>query len=460
MLGDDKRKMTGTEYDAYTQPADVKKGRMEVPYTFTYDAVPPDFSPQEAAHEAGARRHTVRTVFAAVLLVLAAALVVTAAVFFIRFDMRFRGEDGIFSIEFIPRGKEAGTTEEEPDSQLPVANETPAQPGATDNAVTWDGTTLVISGPPQSQIGETVEEGQLSYQQIYAKCAPAVVAITAVADSGMSTGTGVIMSADGYIVTCSHLLSTGAEIGVTLENGESYLAILIGQDKQTDLAVLKIDAGELPYAEFGDSDALEVGETVLAIGNPLGQNLTMTDGIIPAIDRNVEHNGYTMTLLQTNAAINEGNSGGPLINMYGQVVGITNMKMMSYYSTVEGIGFAIPVSGAKDIVDALLQYGYIAGRPAIGIQTSNIPTAAAAYYKLPAGALVEKVYPDTDAYAKGLQRGDIITAVDGREISSQSALNLIAFGYKAGDEATLTVYRSGVYLEFTITLCDLALLDD
>ena len=204
-----------------------------------------------------------------------------------------------------------------------------------------------VGGDARILFSAAPDTGELTLQQVYSLCSPSVVAITAeTGETGYYWGSGIVMSADGYIITNYHVLDGTKSVKVTLYDDAEYDALLVGFDSISDIAVLKIDASGLTPASFGDSAALHVGDRVVAIGNPLGEELrgTMTDGIISAINRDISYRNHTMTLLQTNAAINEGNSGGPLINLYGQVVGITNMKMMSssFSSTIEGIGLPSP----------------------------------------------------------------------------------------------------------------------
>ena len=193
--------------------------------------------------------------------------------------------------------------------------------------------------------------------------------------SGYNWGTGVILSADGLILTNTHVIEGCDSAKVTLFDDREFEAKLIGADTISDIAVLKIEAAGLPAAEFGESGSLVVGDPVAAIGNPLGETFrsTLTDGIISAIERGISYKGRTMTLLQTNTALNEGNSGGALFNMYGQVVGITNMKMMSSYSSIEGIGFAIPSATVREVVNSIVRFGEVRGRPSIGITVGAIP---------------------------------------------------------------------------------------
>lgn len=303
------------------------------------------------------------------------------------------------------------------------------------------------------------ESGELTLQQVYAKCSASVVAITATVDeSGYNWGSGIVLTADGYIITNYHVLDGTSAVTVTLQDDTECDAKLVGFDAISDIAVLKIEADGLTPAEFGDSGNLQVGDRVVAIGNPLGEELrgTMTDGIISAISRDISYNNHTMTLLQTNAAINEGNSGGPLINMYGQVVGITNMKMMtsSSYSSVEGIGFAIPSATMQNVVDQLISTGKVTGRPTIGITVGAIPESAADYYELPKGLYISAVSKGSDAEAQGVQAGDILTAVNGTPVTTTYEVSAIKDGLSVGDTLTLTLYRSGKTFDVTVKLVE------
>ena len=329
-------------------------------------------------------------------------------------------------------------------------------------AYVGSGTKLnIVSAPQSSDTTFSDEEGALCLQDIYSRVIDSVVSISSMTSSGTSSGTGIIMSPDGYVITNHHVISGALVISVLTNDNREFEAALVGSDEMSDLAVLKIDARGLQAAEFGDSSKLRVGDSVVAIGDPLGVQLrgTMTNGIISAINRDLTVGDRTMTLIQTNAALNNGNSGGPLINCYGQVIGINTVKMSSYYTasaTVEGLGFAIPISVAKPIIDELIENGYVAGRPAIGISGDSLPTYYRAYYRLPDGVYVTSVNDGSDAKAKGIREGDIVTAINGEAISSIDDLNTIKNQYAAGDEVTLTIYRSGAYYEVTVTLVDQA----
>ena len=319
----------------------------------------------------------------------------------------------------------------------------------------------ISSSPAGVPTSASEDAGALSLQEIYRRCSGSVVSIISVTQSGKASGTGIIMSADGYIITNHHVIENAQAVSVLTNDDKEYTAAIVGSDETSDLAVLKIEASGLQAAEFGDSSVLQVGDSVVAIGDPLGVTLrgTMTDGIISAINRDLTVNDRTMNLIQTNAALNNGNSGGPLINCYGQVIGINTMKMSNFYSsstTVEGIGFAIPIDTAKPIIDELIEKGYVSGRPAIGIDGETLPATYRIYYRLPEGIYVTRVYASSDAAAKGISEGDIITAINGIDVTTMEQLNRVKNQFTAGQTVTLTIYRSGSSYDVEIILMDRA----
>ena len=298
----------------------------------------------------------------------------------------------------------------------------------------------------------------LSLQELYDKCAPSIVAISGYIDgkSGYNWGTGVILSADGLILTNTHVIDECDRATVTLFDDREFEATLIGADTISDIAVLHIDATGLQPAEFGESDKLRVGDPVAAIGNPLGDSFrcTLTDGIISAISRDISYKGRSMILLQTNTALNEGNSGGALFNMYGQVVGITNMKMMSSFSSIEGIGFAIPSATAAEVVNSIVRYGEMRGRPSIGITVGAVPPEAMEFYQLPSGLYITDVIENSDAWEQGVRPGDILTEVNHIPVSTTSDVNDIKNQFGVGDTLHFTIWRNGQILEFDVLLMD------
>lgn len=260
------------------------------------------------------------------------------------------------------------------------------------------------------------------------------------------SGSGIIFKDDGYIVTNQHVIDGASEISVILNTGDEFTATLIGQDAKTDLAVLKIDASktQLTAATLGDSTSVQVGETAVAIGNPMGQEFSgsVTAGIISAVNRTMTIENRTYNLLQTDAAINSGNSGGALINQYGEIIGINSVKLSS--SDIEGMGFAIAISEAKPIIDDLMSAGYVTGRPLVGIGIKDTGY----------GLFIGSVSEGSGAEEAGLKVNDMIIEVDGKKVSSTDEVNEIRDTKKAGDYLTFKILRDGETMEVQVRLTE------
>ena len=318
-----------------------------------------------------------------------------------------------------------------------------------------------MQGNSGVETAETANRGpELSTVDIAKQVGPAVVGITSVINGQMSIfgnpmqsnsqGSGIILSADGYIVTNNHVVSDSSAVKVTLNTGQEYEAKVIGMDAQTDLAVIKIEPKEsLTVANLGDSSAIEVGERVVAIGNPMGLEFfgSVTQGIVSAVNRSISIDNRNMNLIQTDAAINSGNSGGALINAYGEVIGINSVKVTT--TGVEGMGFAIPISEASPIISDLLEFGYVKGRPIIGISTRDVDEYMSQAYSWPQGVQVMSVGSES-ASAAGLEQGDIIISVNGQAVKSGEELNKIKDQHKPGDVLTLEVYKYSTGLNTTV----------
>ena len=269
-----------------------------------------------------------------------------------------------------------------------------------------------------------------------------------------ASGSGFIISDDGYILTNFHVIEDSDSISVSMYNGDSYDATLIGYDESNDIAVLKIEAEGLAPVILGDSDNLNVGDSVIAIGNPLGElTFTLTSGAISAKDREVTLSAnVTMNLLQTDCAINSGNSGGALFNLYGEVIGVTNAKYSSSSSSeasIDNIGFAIPINSIMGIVESIIEKGYIS-KPYIGISVLDV-SEETQQYGIPAGAAVQAVTENGPAAQAGLQQGDVITAVNGTAMTSSELVDFIGAS-SVGDQIVLSIYRQGETLEITIAV--------
>ena len=319
------------------------------------------------------------------------------------------------------------------------------------------------SGESEAKAGAVsafAENSQFTKAQIVEMSAPSVVGIdtitTATTNSfwygyGQSyevpgSGSGVILTEDGYIATCAHVVDGAKSVKVTLNDDTSYDAAIVGTDSKNDIAIIKIDAKDLTPAVVGDSETLTVGSEVIAIGNPLGElRGTATAGIISATNRTIEVEGQAMTLIQTDAAISPGNSGGGLFDATGKLIGIVNAKVSD--SRAEGLGFAIPVNSVLDEISDLLNYGYVTGRPYLGVSTQDVTLRSRSgmwYYSDGTRCvMVEKVVSGSAAEAAGIQAGDLILKIGEKQIASGEELSSAIGEYKPGDKATLTIQRDG-----------------
>ncbi len=295
-------------------------------------------------------------------------------------------------------------------------------------------------------------ENAMALPDIYDKVSPSVVGVSCILARSSATGTGIIISEDGYIITNAHVVEDALSIMIVDNRLNEYEAKVVGADAQTDLAVLKVEATGLIPCEFGKSGELRIGELAVVIGNPLGLDLygTMTTGIISGLNRTITIGENKMTLIQTQASINKGNSGGPLINAYGQIIGITSAKVNSAYG--EGLGFAIPIDEALPIVDDLMEHGYVTGRPMIGISGEDITYIMSLYYRLPQGVCVRFITPESGAEAAGIKAGDIIIGINDSSISTMDELTEAKNQFSAGDTITLNVYRDGVSMNVEVVL--------
>lgn len=304
--------------------------------------------------------------------------------------------------------------------------------------------------------------------QVAEKTLPSVVGIKVTyqissifgSSTGEATGSGIILSEDGYIVTNNHVISSESSsyyaiqeatgIKVKLYNDDTYYdATVIGTDDYTDLAVIKIEKTDLTPAVIGDSSQVKVGEFAMAVGNPLGLDYSVTTGVISAIERDVQADGRSYTVIQTDAAINSGNSGGALVNSSGEVIGINTLKLSG--NGIEGVGFAIPISSTTSIISQLIENKSVV-RPYIGISGSEIDEYDATRYNLPKGVYVESVGKDSPAEKAGIKKADIITKIEGKEVSNVDQLNKVKFTYNVGDTVNLTIKRGTEELEISVKL--------
>ena len=327
--------------------------------------------------------------------------------------------------------------------------------------------TTVYVGERQTETVNTTRTDtseQLTPREVYAQNVNSTVGITTsittnywgYQTTSAASGSGFILTEDGYILTNYHVIENSNSVQVTTYDNTAYSASIVGYDESNDIAVLKIDATGLTPVVLGDSDELYVGDEVMAIGNPLGElTFSLTVGYVSAMDREVTlSSGTTMDLIQTDAAINSGNSGGALFNTYGEVVGITNAKYSSSSSSssasIDNIGFAIPINHVKGIVTSIIEKGYIV-KPYIGVSVTSVSSEMISY-GLPKGAAVKVIAEGSPAEESGLKVNDIVTAINGEEITTSSELVKIVSAAQPGDVLTLTVYRQGEAERLTITL--------
>ncbi len=320
--------------------------------------------------------------------------------------------------------------QEEPRSETISGTEMGDPFALLERAETGTGVTVTIL-PREGEVLEATE--------IYKQCVPSIVSIEAAGDGGFATGTGIVMTEDGYLLTNAHVVAGAREVYVLFHDDTRLPAKLVGADGDEDIAVLKVEGQGLTPAQFGDSDALECGEMVVAIGDPLGYRASITQGIISALDRVVDVEGVPMTLIQTSAPINFGNSGGALINDRGQVVGITTIKIISDDGSVEGLGFAIPMSNVKSIADWL-----IAGKPSLGMMVLETTDHS--------GLTVVGVDPDSGAWTAGIRPGDVVLSLQDMPVNSISQLKAARARLVVGGEAQVRIMRDGEELTLAVMI--------
>ena len=359
------------------------------------------------------------------------------------------------------RGDGAVSTSDSSESGSAASVKASASADASSSAADKQAETVSKDMPSVVQLASPSDA--MSIPEIVEKNTPSVVGIQCVASNGVFMGTGIIMSEDGYIITNAHVVENARSVSVKLpssyaddsENAEDALtfdAKIIGTDSQSDIAVLKINKTGLTKAEFGKSSDVKVGELAIVIGNPLSMELanSVTAGIISSLNRTITIEDRTMNYMQTDASINSGNSGGPLINAYGQVIGIASAAVTKSYG--EGIGFAIPIDEAIPIIEDLIKNGRVTGRPTLGVSGENISDIYAKYYDIPKGFRVKTVNVDSAAEEAGIKVNDIIIGIDGKLIESIEEFNSIKNTHKAGETVKISVYRNGEIIDLDVTL--------
>ena len=327
-------------------------------------------------------------------------------------------------------------------------------------------TSVNISGRPASAVALKTVDGkqEMTDAEVYAANVNTAVSIATSATSvnyfgqtveSASSGSGFILTTDGYIVTNQHVIEDATAVEVTLYNGETYNASVIGSDKEYDIAVIKIQATGLQAVTLGDSSHLNVGDHVLAVGNPLGElTFSMSGGMVSCVDRAINVSGTPFNMIQTDASINPGNSGGPLFNRFGEVVGIVSAKYSSSSSgAVEGLGFAIPMNDVSAMIQDIMTNGYVTDKAFLGVTPGTMTASMAQQfnYDITEGVFIYSVEEGSAADKAGLQMGDVITAIDGKTVTSVEGLSALKKQYSAGDTATFAIYRGGKTQDVSIT---------
>lgn len=326
-------------------------------------------------------------------------------------------------------------------------------------------TAVQVSNREVAEITTVKVDGakQLTMPEVYAANVNSVVSINSAKSTNYfgqtvenaASGSGFVITEDGYIVTNYHVIDGASSVKVTLYNGDTYDASIIGGEEDYDVAVIKIDVNGLTPVVLGNSSKIAIGETIAAIGNPLGElTFSMSQGIVSCVDRAINVDGTPFNMIQVDCSINPGNSGGPLVNTYGEVVGIVSAKYSSYSSTtVEGIGFAIPINDVSAIIEDIMTNGYVTNKPYIGITPGTMTQQMAQQYRysVSEGVFVYSVEEGSAAAAAGLKMGDVILKLDDKEIKNTADLTAAKKGYSAGDTVTLSIYREGETMEIQLT---------
>ena len=399
--------------------------------------------------------------FVAILLL----VILTCGVVYITFfaDVHVQRTGNGLLLYFGTRQAQPAETHTVSQSETPAQAETPeadtssalaAQPAEDPPSVEIESSPAA----PATPASEDEADGALSLQEIYKKCIGSVVSITASAQSGKSSGTGIVLSADGYLITNHHVIENAQVIAVQTSDDRQFQASIIGSDEASDLAVLKVDATDLQPAEFGDSAGAAAGDTVYVFSHPFGaafDNATMTDGSIAAVQSGVRIGTETLNVFQTDAAPDSGSAGGPLVNEAGQVIGICIDHVGSYvsYQTVPELGFAIPISETKTILDDLIVNGYVSGRVSLGLTVSEIPETYRRFWGLPSGVVIESVTPGSNAYYAGLHAGDVICQLGDSAVTNLNDYRSILSACHVGEELRVYIYRDGrqYYTDVTLT---------
>lgn len=420
--------------DAYTAPAEQKDGNSYQFHSLLASSQPP-------AGEEKAKRHGSISVRIAVIVLIVVALALAVTRLMKHYSISFDRGGGRLRISIssnvsAPEGPADGTPY---DASYPWSYSWGTVPAGTAagvdlNSHEWDGSSLTLSAKS--------EEQKLEAGDIYEKLSKSVAVVKTMDANGIIyTGMGVVMTEDGYVITNAHLLFTAETIEVDID-GKSYKGTVVGVDNATDLAVIRADVKDATPAEFGISDNSRAGDHVYIIGNPIGNSVNIIDCIISSIDDRFTYIGLNLSIMQLYASLGMNATGSAVVNEYGQVIGVIDTLFLWSYPEATGMSFALPMKEVSPVVNELLEYGYIKGRPTSGITASDIPAAAAAYYGYPDGVYITDINERSTAYAAGVRRGDLIMEANGIAIKTTNDLYMLINSMKIGDELSLYLYRS------------------
>jgi len=417
---------------AYTAPA----GREDFQFSSSLESAAEVAAPAKVKN-----KHNWGPLVAAVLILLAAGT--AFCVLFLRLTISVRRDENGFSVAL-----ERRSAIEPIQTALPQPTPEPEQVlrGADGVTPDWSGAPLHIVGGNNSE--------ELSYRQIYIDCAPSLAIVTCIDSAGRSmSGTAIVLTEDGALVASAHLIHCAEAVTISL-NGTEYAVSLIGLDYATDLAVLKIDAQGLIPAVFTDADDLAAGDSIAVVGNPVGQVINISGGILASVNPSFSYQGFPLEVLQISMELGDIASGSALVNAAGQVIGIINMDMAEGLGDIGDISFAISMQSARPIIDELLQNGFVAGRPSSGLTVSELPSSYAAYYKYPSSVYISAVQQGSTAEEAGVCHGDLVLAANGEPIDSVKDLYSVINGLQAGDTLTLSIHRMGETFEIAFPLME------
>ena len=437
MLDNKEEQMSDREL-AYTAPVDS-----DAPTSFQFhsDLMPQPISRRNAAERN--RRKLAAAIICIVLVLLCLALAVS--IFLLRYQIILSRDNGGFEVRIAKR-EDSIINPVEMMQPNDASHETALGGYASANDYQWNGTTLKTE--------DLQQDGVKSWSHVYQMSSNSIASVAAVDGSGNETkGSAIVMSSDGFLITSSHIVLYADEIRVDLQ-GLTYPATLIGLDIASDLAVIRIEADNLTPALFGQSEQTAPGDEIAVLGTSYLGAAGISPGTMVSCAENYSYRGCSMDLFELNIPVNSQCCGAPVLNQYGQVIGIVNTEIESQISNPVGASFAIPIYVAKGIIDQLLEYGYVPGRPSSGLTVAEIPTAYAMYYKYPSCVYVAAVNESSPAFEAGIRKGDLILSANGIKIQSVDQLYAVINGMAAGDEITLELYRDGDTGAISFTLME------